>query len=105
VDLNLVIDARFVLAEDILAGLPHRTRDLAMVLEGDAALPETFGLNVWMTHPRKGADCAIRVRHCDRGDLAAIRAYLKKNADVHERHYSWVAEGAYEPEIAPGPSR
>jgi len=88
--MNLVADWHFVPRVEDLPNLALVDRGDHQTLE-DGIMPEAFGLNVWMAHPRKETTRAIRVRHCTRDDLAAIRVHLARQAQVHEQHFGWVS--------------
>jgi hypothetical protein len=78
-DYNLVFDCR------IIAPIGYEKDNPFSASE----LPEFFGLVVWMTHPRKGADRMIIVNDCSREDGDLIRYMLERSFAVHGRHFAW----------------
>jgi hypothetical protein len=71
-ELNLVADFYFT---------PHT--------DADDQPDGTFGLLLWMLHPRKGAGRGITVKLVDEGDLDAIKAILRESFVQHQKHFAW----------------
>lgn len=87
-DLNLVFSYKVV--------APIEARD---EMFAGTELPETFGLIIWMTHPRKGTDVVNYVREARREDEPDIKAFLRQSFEVHGRHFAWAAGRAFGNEI------
>lgn len=81
VDLNLIFDYR------IITGKAHfADNDFA-----STELPETFSLQILMTHPRKGADRTLLIENCTSEDADEIKSWLRRSFEVHGRHFAWAA--------------
>lgn len=78
-DLNLIFDYRIITDEDHFEDNPFASSEL----------PETFALQVIMTHPRKGADRTLLIENCSADDGEEIKEWLRRSYEVHGRHFAW----------------
>jgi hypothetical protein len=78
VDLNLVHDYRIVAPHD------HSSHPFS-----SSELPEVFGIQIWMTHPRKGADSMLAIKEADPSCAEELKTFLRASHLVHGRHFAW----------------
>jgi hypothetical protein len=80
-DLNLIFDYRIITDDHYFERNPFAPSEL----------PDTFGLQLIMTHPRKGADRTLLIEKCSADDGEEIKDWLRKSYEVHGRHFAWAA--------------
>lgn len=90
-DYNLVFDCR------VIAPIGYENENPFASSE----LPEFFGLEIWLTHPRKGADRMIIVNDCSREDGELIKDMLQRSFAVHGRHFAWAVGREFGNEESP----
>lgn len=80
-DLNLIFDYRIITDDAYF-------QDNAFA---SSELPDTFDLQLIMTHPRKGADRTLLIENCTAEDGEEIKDWLRRSYEVHGRHFAWAA--------------